>query len=200
VTLSFSQKSRETEKLSRTFAAAIILACTIMYPRVLLQIAVVNQSLFNRIWPFLAALAAVGALASLFLLRGSSSRTTEEVHLENPFELKSAIKFGLVFAAILFVAKAAQMYFGNNGVYVAAVLAGITDVDAITLSMASLAKSTITEATASTAILLAIVTNTAVKAGMTIVLGAVAMRRFTIPGFGVLFAAGLAMVVWMFLQ
>ncbi len=200
VTLSFSQKSREAEQLSRTFASAIILACTIMYPRVLLQVAVVNQSLLAMLWPHLAGLTAAGVLVSLWLMRGSRSQQTSAVKLENPFELKSAIKFGLVFAVILFVAKAGQMYFGDNGVYLAAALAGITDVDAITLSMASLAKGAIAETTASTAILLAIVTNTLVKAGMSIMLGAVALRRYAIPGFGVLFLTGAAMVVWLVFQ
>ena len=56
VTLSFSQRSREIPDLSRTFASAIILACTIMYPRVLIEIAVVNPALLALMWPYLGCL------------------------------------------------------------------------------------------------------------------------------------------------
>jgi hypothetical protein len=57
----------------------------------------------------------------------------------NPFELSEAIKFGLMFGVITFVAKAAEAFWGSAGLYLAGALAGLTDVDAISLSMANLA-------------------------------------------------------------
>ena len=59
----------------------------------------------------------------------------------NPFELGQAIRFGLLFGVVTFVAKAAQVYLGDAGLYLAGALAGLTDVDAIALSMAQLAQS-----------------------------------------------------------
>ena len=58
----------------------------------------------------------------------------------NPFELGEVIKFGGLFAVLMFVASAAQAYFGDTGLYFAGALAGLTDVDGIALSMADLAK------------------------------------------------------------
>jgi uncharacterized membrane protein (DUF4010 family) len=200
VTLSFSQKSRETPDLSRTFASAIILACSIMYPRILVEIAVVNQSLLSFMWPLLAILMASGVAASLLLLLGKKSDTSTDITLQNPFELSSAIKFGLIFAVILLVSKAAQIYLGDSGVYLAAALAGISDVDAITLSMANLSLSgAVTESTAAVSILIAVVVNTIIKAGVAYTLGAAALRRFTLPGFGLVLVTGLVLIGWLLL-
>jgi uncharacterized membrane protein (DUF4010 family) len=46
--------------------------------------------------------------------------------------------FGLLYAAILLAVAFAQDRFGNRGLYVVAGLSGLTDVDAITLSIAQL--------------------------------------------------------------
>ena len=140
-----------------------------------------------------------GVAASLLLLFGKTKQTSSAVDLKNPFELMSAIKFGLVFALILFVSKAAQEYLGSGGVFLAAGLAGLTDVDAITLSMANLAHGSLAETTAAIAILIAVVVNTAVKAGMAAVLGAAVLRRYTLPGFGFVLVTGLALIGWMLL-
>jgi uncharacterized membrane protein (DUF4010 family) len=119
------------------------------------------------------------------------------VDLKNPFELLSAIKFGLIFAVIIFVSKAAQIYLGSGGVFLAAGLAGLTDVDAITLSMANLSKSAVSESTAAIAILIAVVVNTVVKAGIAYTLGAAALRRYTLPGFGIVLITGLVLIGWL---
>lgn len=199
VTLSFSQKSREVPELGKTFASAIVLACTIMYPRILIEIAVVNRSLLAFMWPMILILTVSGVAASLLLLFGKRTQTTTDVDLKNPFELMSAIKFGLVFALIIFVSKAAQEYLGSGGVYLAAGLAGLTDVDAITLSMANLAKESLSETTAAIAILIAVVVNTVVKASIAFTLGAASLRKFTLPGFGLVLVTGLALIAWMLL-
>ncbi len=199
VTLSFSQKSREAPELGKTFASAIVLACSIMFPRILIEIAVVNGSLLAFIWPFIAILTASGVGASLLLLFGKKKDSNTEVDLQNPFELLSAIKFGLVFAVIIFASKAAQIYLGDGGVYLAAGLAGLTDVDAITLSMANLSKTTLSESTAAVAILIAVVMNTIVKASIAFSLGAAALRRYTLPGFGLVLVTGLVLIGWLLL-
>lgn len=199
VTLSFSQKSKEAPELGKTFASAIVLACSIMFPRILVEIAVVNQSLLAFIWPYLVILTISGVGASMLLLFGKHKDTNSEVDLKNPFELRSAIKFGLVFAVIIFVSKAAQIYLGSGGVFLAAGLAGLTDVDAITLSMANLSKSAVSESTASIAILIAVVVNTVVKAGIAFTLGSVALRRYTLPGFGIVLLTGMVLIGWLLL-
>ena len=99
-------------------------------------------------------------------------------------ELGHALQFALIFGVVLFVARAAHHYFGSAGVYVASALAGLTDVDAITISAASLAHDKVLAAnTASASILLACATNTLVKGGIAVIIGGRALRRVVVPIF-----------------
>ena len=92
---------------------------------------------------------------------------------ENPFELGQAIKFGLLFGVVMVVAKAAEAYLGETGLYLAGAVAGLTDVDAISLSMANLATANPESLkVAARTIVIAVVSNTLVKTGMAVFLGA----------------------------
>ncbi len=110
---------------------------------------------------------------------------------QNPFELDEAIKFGVLFGVVVVVAKAAQVYLGEAGLYLAAGIAGLTDVDAITLAMADLARGDPQNLNvAARAIVIAALANTLVKSGLTAGLGSPELRRLTLPISGMLFVAG----------
>jgi len=76
-----------------------------------------------------------------------------------------------IFAFVLIISKLADIYFGDAGLYAAGVVSGLADVDAIALTMASLAKSTLVPTVAVTTITLAAITNTLVKLILSYVLG-----------------------------
>ena len=199
VTLSFSQRSRVEPKLSPVLALAILLAWTVMFFRVVVEVGVVNFSLAKSLTLGMLLMGAVSlGICVLLWRRGRSTEKaakTEKAEVEtghNPFELGDAIKFGGLFAVVIFVASAAQVYFGDAGLYLAGALAGLTDVDAIALSMANLAQQdpAMSSAAART-IVIAVISNTMVKCGMTIWLGAPAMRRTMIPITATLALAGL---------
>ena len=108
----------------------------------------------------------------------------------NPFELGEAIRFGLLFGVITFVAKAAQVYLGDAGLYLAGAIAGLTDVDAIALSMAQLAHGDAANAEpAARTIVIAVASNTLFKAGMVGFLAAPALRRVILGAAGVIVLA-----------
>ena len=113
------------------------------------------------------------------------------MEVNNPFELWPAIQFGLLFGLILFISKAAQVYAGTAGVYVSSAVAGLTDVDAITLSLSNLAGDVITETVAAQGITLAALANTAVKGFIAATAGSSALRRCTLPIFGGMIASGI---------
>jgi len=183
VTLSFSQRSRNQPDMAAVLALAILLAWTVMFFRVVVEVSVVNFSLAKTLTLGMLVMGAVSLLICVFLWRRGRSKETAEVESgNNPFELGDAIKFGLLFAVVIFVASAAQSYFGDTGLYLAGALAGLTDVDAIALSMADLAKqSPDNSVAAARTIVIAVISNTMVKCGMTIWLGAPSMRRTMIP-------------------
>jgi uncharacterized membrane protein (DUF4010 family) len=188
VTLSFSQRSQDRPNLARPFALAITLAWTVMFGRVIVEVAVLNRDLLRMVWlPMAVTMVAGLAFCVLYFF---AQRTDEEsdVEVSNPFELGPAIKFGLLYAAVLIFAKAAQHYFQDAGVYVASVVAGLTDVDAITLSMAELAGAPngVAVPTAAKAIVLAVIANTVVKGGIALSTGSTRLRRVLLPPFVVM--------------
>jgi len=154
-----------------------------MYFRVVVEVGVVNFPLAKDLVLGMLLMGVVSLGICLILWRRGRSKETAEVESgNNPFELGDAIKFGLLFAVVIFVASAAQVYFGDTGLYVAGALAGLTDVDAIALSMANLAQQDPTSSgAAARTIVIAVISNTMVKCGMAIWLGAPSMRRTMIP-------------------
>lgn len=183
VTLSFSQRSLDQPKMSAVLALAILVSWTVMFFRVVVEVGVVNFSLAKTLALGMLVMGVVSLVICVVLWRRERSRETAEVESgHNPFELRDAIKFGLLFAVVLFVANAAQVYFGDTGLYVAGALAGLTDVDAIALSMADLAKQNpANSAAAARTVVIAVISNTMVKCGITLWLGAPSLRRTMIP-------------------
>jgi uncharacterized membrane protein (DUF4010 family) len=203
VSLSFARQSR-TDKdplAGDAFAAAILLAWMVMFVRVVVTVAIVHPPLVARLLlPFTAmAVAAAGLAGAFYWLGARRPRPVEasgEVRVKNPFSLVAATRFGLVFALVLVVVKLTERYAPAEGLYVVAGVAGLTDVDAITLSMAELAGQSGELATAATAIALAALSNTLVKCGMVVVLGSRALRwRLTLATAAIV-AVGLA-AIWL---
>jgi uncharacterized membrane protein (DUF4010 family) len=203
VTLAFSGRSKEQPAVAHACALGVVLACTIMPIRVIASVAVVNPALVRYVALPMGGLALGGLLSGLVIyLRGEKGKAEGEVKLTNPFELSSALKFGLMFAGILFIAKAATLWGKSAGIYLAGILAGTTDVDAITLSMANLVKEvppSTTPAIAATTILLATASNTFVKAGMALSLGAPGFRGRVATSFATMLVFGGigAAVLWL---
>ncbi len=150
--------------------ATTIASCT-MFPRILLEVFLVNRELFLPLLLPMVSMTIVGVVMALILFRKRETIETD-VALSDPFRLSPALKFGAFFALVLLISKVANIYFGQAGTYVASLVAGLADVDAITLSLATLAKnSQLGEGVAVAAITLAAMTNTLVKLSITFILG-----------------------------
>jgi uncharacterized membrane protein (DUF4010 family) len=178
VTLSFSQRSRREPEMSSAFVLAIVIAWTIMFLRVVIMVGIINRALAASLAVALGCMALAGLLVCLALWRRRAHETGVVAAGANPFELGEAIKFGLLFGIVTIVAKAAEVYLGATGLYLAGAVAGATDVDAIALSMANRATTTPESIKiAAYTIVIAVISNTLVKAGMVAFMGAPAMRR-----------------------
>ncbi len=194
VTLSFSQRSQKEEQLAKPFALAILIAWTIMFGRVLVEVAVTNLPLLGVVWLPITMAGLAGLAYGVYLYFAPRSPEAGGVAVSNPFELGPAITFGLLYGLILLVARAAQFYFGDAGVYLSSILSGLADVDAITLSLAELSSSgNLEPATAARAIVLATMSNTVVKGGIVLSGGSAALRRAVLPGFLLILATGTAL-------
>jgi len=198
VTLTFAKRSREEHGATDdALAAGTFLAWGVSFARVLVLAAIIHAPLALQMLAAFGAMALVTAAAALWLLRQSqTAAAAAPVSLRNPFSLVSAIKFGLLFAGVLLVMTIAQQRFPSGGTYVVAALAGTSDVDAITLSMATLAQSgQASLGTAALSILIAVLSNTVVKCGISAGLGGPRLRRAALVLTAALVAIGVAAFV-----
>lgn len=192
VTLGFSQRAQQEPGLAPAAALGIIAAWTVSFVRVLIAVGVVHLPLAVRLAPGVGLLAVVALVAAFMLWRASSAGVTARpTSGHNPFELGQAVKFGLLFGLILVVARAAEVYLGEVGLYLAGAVAGLTDVDAISLSMASLAaRDSASLGPAARTVLIALLSNTVVKTGLAFSLGGTALRARVFPAAIALLAVG----------
>ena len=197
-TFGLSNQARSAgESLARYFALGITIASTIMFIRVVIITSVINAPLARALALPIALPFILGVGISIYLWKRKESEREAALQVKNPMELWSAIKFGLVFAVVMFVSRAGYHYFGSLGMYVAGVLAGLVDVDAFTISAARLAHDSILAPnTANASILLACATNTLVKGGIAVVLGGRPLGKVIIPIFATLTLASLIVCVW----
>ncbi|MBN1260428.1 MAG: MgtC/SapB family protein [Anaerolineae bacterium] len=188
VTMSFAQRSKGSDAPVRPLAMGIMLSWTVMFIRLAVVVGTLHSSLLNTLWLPLLVSFLVGAGYCAYLYVRGQSRESTAVNFSNPFELGPAIKFGLLYTLAGFVAKASQQYLGNAGVYLSSVVAGSTDVDAITLSLIDLTRTAtaIDLTTASRGIILAAMANTIVKGGIVISAGSRQLRRILLPGLALL--------------
>ena len=140
-----------------------------------------------------------GLIFSGYLFWSQSMIDEEELEIDNPFELGPAIKFGLIFAVVLLISKAAEVYLGEAGLYLSSFLAGLADVDAITLSIADLSQSDggIGYETARRAIVLAAIANTMAKGVLVFSLGSRPLRKVIWPGLTAMLVIGLLFVFYL---
>ncbi|MBN1920315.1 MAG: MgtC/SapB family protein [Anaerolineae bacterium] len=198
VTLSFSQRSTQERTLAKPFAMAIMIAWTVMFIRVLVVVSALNRALLTQLWLPLGLAAGIGLGYCGYLFLAQRTHETSNIDFANPFDLGPAMKFGLLYAGILFAAKAAQVYLGEAGIYLSSIVGGLTDVDAITLSLSQLSNSVaggLDTAIAARGIVFACISNTVVKGGMVLASGARELRRALLPGFLAMLGATLAVVL-----
>lgn len=153
--------------LYRLLAAGVIAASATMFPRILLEVMVVNPSLLPQLLPPLGVMTVVsygGAYWSWSRQKVNSEIV--EPPLRNPFELLPALQFGLLLAVIMLLSKAAYVWLGQKGIYLLTILSSLGDVDAIVLSLARMAQGELSGELAVRAIALAAMVNTLVKGGL----------------------------------
>jgi uncharacterized membrane protein (DUF4010 family) len=193
VTLTFSKRSKQADQQAGSFyhAMAIISACTIMFPRILFEVYVVNRQLAQQFWLPITVISLAGFGAAYFLYnKHKSKQDGGDLPLKNPLNFSTAIKFALFFAGVMLLVRYTSENFGDSGTYIAGAVSGITDVDAITLSMAKLAKDGGGSEVAINTILLAALSNTLVKFGIVLTMGSRSLLKISLPGFIAIFAAG----------
>jgi len=196
-TLAFAREERENADSAGTYWYAVVLANAVQFPRVWILLYVVNAELAAAMTPILLAATVAGLLMGWALYRRTGAPAKrKQVTTGNPFRLAPALKFGLVFAVIMFASKAAAAEFGGKGLYWASGAGGTVDADAVTVSVASLFSSgAVDAATAKTVLLLALFMNAILKTALAVYGGGARFGWRTAAGFAAMFVPAVLVAI-----
>lgn len=186
ITWVYSKKSKEDPSLSASCATAILGASSILFIRVGVWTALFHPPLFRSLAVYLILLliTALGATFYTHLKGKKLASTTDTSSLSKPLDLVGALIFGGFYVLILLAVSYANDYFGDQGTLISSTLAGISDIDAVSISIAKLTGNSISLPLAEVAILLACLSNTLVKLGLGCYLGSPQLRKLLLRGYG----------------
>lgn len=194
-TVSVARRTSENPGQVAAATVVILLASTVVYVRVLVEIAVVAQPILGRMAPPIVILLAATILLCVALWWRTEKGDLPSPPNDHPTELGPALLFGVLYAIVLLAVVAARHYFGDRGVYLAAGISGLTDMDAITLSTSRMSASGLLASSAAwRSIVLAILSNLAFKAVLVGLLGGWALARRVGALFAVQIAIGLVLL------
>lgn len=172
LTLHFSRLYQKQPVMQRILASGILLACAMMFPRMLLVASLINPALFTAMIVPMAIMTLLIFFCAALIWHKNGHKAAENIsHLVSPLELKSALFFGVLLVLVLLLGKAAVHYYGETGVYMLAFLSGIADVDPINLTLSKMSRADLSLDVAVSGIVIAASTNTLVKAGLAVIVG-----------------------------
>lgn len=197
-TFSYANMSRRDEQLGALATLVILVASTVVYGRVAIEISVVAPSLLPEIaWPSAVFGALLLALAGITAMRIDLDSGADIPGQRNPARIRTALTFGAIYVLILVVVAAARDLIGNDAVYAVAFASGLTDVDALTLSVSRLYEDGQIESdTAWRAIFLASLSNLLFKTVVAAAVGSASLRRWILATGLPAFAAGILVLIF----
>jgi uncharacterized membrane protein (DUF4010 family) len=179
VTFTFARTSRTDLAAERALAFGAVAANAMLYPRVLVATAILNAAVVPPLLPYLVAPGLLAALVAIAGVRRSPPAGGADVSMRNPLQLAAALQMAVLFQAVLMAVRLVGNVWGQSGVFTSAAVLGLTDVDALTVSMARAVAATDSPAVAATAIAVGVLANTAMKLGLAVFLGAPRFRVIT---------------------
>ncbi|PKO46053.1 MAG: magnesium transporter MgtC [Betaproteobacteria bacterium HGW-Betaproteobacteria-4] len=192
-TMMFSRHARDHADLIHMSAIVILIANVMVMIRLWLVASVVAPTLATQIAIVFACGIVPGVAMALYrwkVLSDAGELPMPEV--KNPTEMRTAVSFGLLYAVVLLASAWLQDIAGSSGLYIVALVSGLTDADASVLStlrMFNLDK--VVSGDAVIAVTLALLANLVFKIGLVLSIGGGRLARHALPG---LFAIGGGMV------
>lgn len=196
VTLAHARASRTEPHLGMPLACGAIAASTVLFVRTVVASTVLSQDLALALVPYAVPGFAVGLLASVATLRRSAGQGGAPVGPANPLQFRSAVQMGALFQVVLMLVYVLREQFGRAGLVVSGAVVGLTDVDAVTISMARAVSDGTAPVTAAQAVAVGILSNTLLKLALALAVGRGMFRAATTAGLGAMslaLAAALAL-------
>ncbi|MFM1767886.1 MAG: hypothetical protein RJA22_415 [Verrucomicrobiota bacterium] len=196
-TVSYSRRSRATPEATGLAAFVVLGASAIVFPRVLLLISATAPGFLSTAAGPMAVMFVILAVTAWWQWTRDQASNSPPAEPGNPSELRTAIGFATLYSLVLLGIAAARDLFGNQGLYVMSVLSGLTDMDAITLSITQMVHAgTLPPETAWRCILTGAMSNLAFKAGLVALLGHHTLRPRVLTSFALTCAAG-GLLLWL---
>tara|TARA_R100000935_G_scaffold58805_1_gene98123 strand:+ start:30328 stop:31593 length:1266 start_codon:yes stop_codon:yes gene_type:complete len=198
-TFSYARKTVDTASISKMAAFVITVASAISLARVMVEIGVViPEKLPVILLPLMVEFVVMALIClGMFYSINKDSKDDTMPEPENPAEFKSALVFGLLYGAILLAVAFANEEFGDDALYIVAIISGLTDVDAITLSLSQLIKiDALNVSTGWKLILLASLSNLVFKGVMAGILGTKQLAKWIALSFGIAIIVGI-FLIWL---
>jgi uncharacterized membrane protein (DUF4010 family) len=189
VTFTFARTSRTDLAADRALAFGAVAANAMLYPRVLVATAILNAAVVPPLAPYLVAPAVIAAVVAIVGARRASETGAPDVSVRNPLQLGAALQMAVLFQAVLMAVHLLGEVWGQSGVFTSAAVLGLTDVDALTVSMARGVAATDSPAFAATAIAVGVLTNTAMKLALAVFFGAPRFRAIAGGALAVMLVA-----------
>ncbi len=198
-TVSYARKTAESKNINKVATFVITAASAISLARVLVEVGVViPEKLPQIILPILVEFIIMVLLCvGIFYMISKEEGQDEMPEPKNPAQFRSALIFGLLYGLILLAVAFTKEEFGNSALYIVSIISGLTDVDAITLSLSQLMKNDGLEvSTGWRLILLASLSNLFFKGIMAAVLGTRQLAKWVAISFGISIITGL-LIMWL---
>jgi uncharacterized membrane protein (DUF4010 family) len=184
VTLTFARESREEHAPRLALAGGVVGACAVMLLRVAMACAVLNPALLAALPRYIAPAFVVGAAVVLMIWRTQPAAHRPGTGEESPLHLLAALQMTALFQVVLFLIVFVRTRLGSEALVVTAAFVGLTDLDALTLSLARSTASPDTLGPAATALVVGILSNTALKLSVAAGVGRGVFRTVTAAALG----------------
>jgi uncharacterized membrane protein (DUF4010 family) len=189
VTLTFARLSNAHRVESAALATGAVAASTILFARVAAAVAILDVSLLWTVARYVAAPFVAGLIMLALSWRSLQRSEVEPSTLRNPLQLRSAVEMALLFQVVLYGVHYMREWVGEQGLMATGFVLGLTDVDALTLSMTRSVSSGVALELACRAIATGIVANSLMKSAIAVAIGD---RRFKWHAGGALLAMAAA--------
>jgi uncharacterized membrane protein (DUF4010 family) len=163
--------------------------------RVTLACAVLNRPLALALLPYIAAAFVIGAAITLIAWRSNTPRGDFETH-DSPLRVVSSLQMAALFQVVLLVTAFVKSRWGSDALIATSAIVGLTDLDALTLSLARGGMGDDVQATL-VSLVTGILSNTLLKL---VVAGVVGRGWFRVTTAAALGAVALAMGVMLVLR
>ncbi|MEZ5416614.1 MAG: DUF4010 domain-containing protein [Vicinamibacterales bacterium] len=197
VTLTFARASRDAPDVeARALGVGALAANIVLFPRVLAASAVLSPAMAVAALPWLLPPALLITFAAAVAARGGGTAAHAPHDSLNPLRVPAALQMAALFQIVLYAVHMARAWFGEAGLFGSAAALGLTDVDALTMTMARSVTPAAGAEVAARAVAIGVLSNTLLKTAVAVVVGSGAYRRVAGTGLAVT-AAGLAALLWL---